>query len=365
MLAETLDFEAGDYDTAFQRFSPVEDLFDELRNGRMVIIYDDGTDRGFLLGAAQMATPGMINGMAREGKGVICLALTRQRIEELGLPMMAGAPDVPHDHAFTVSIEARNGVSTGISAADRAKTIATAIYTTDPAKEIVTPGHIFPLRAADGGLLERIGQVEAATDLARLAGMNPSGVICSIINDAGEDADLGDLAQLARRLDIQIGSIQDIVVFRQKQDRFMTCTTAMTFESRHGGQWWLKIFTSALDKSKTIVLQIGGIDHRGAVPLELRAFSPLVSLIAEAGGNNDLAHTMDAISAHGAGIIIFSQEAGDPTSVQRLVGNPLLTHEAGKIAQILTDLDVESVTLLSHCDLMTARLKAVGVSVVA
>lgn len=367
MLAKALYFDADSDETALPRFSPVEDLLDELRNGRMVIVYDNGANRGFLLGAAQMATPAMINAMARHGKGVICLALTRQRIEELGLPMMTGTPDQHDGHAFTVSIEARHGVSTGISVADRAKTIATAIYATDPSLEIVTPGHIFPLRAADGGVLGRIGQVEAATDLARLAGMNPSGVICSIINDAGEDADLSDLARLACRLDLKLGCIKDLFVFRQKQDSYIDCSTVTAFESRHGGTWQMKIVTSDLDKSETIVLQKGKADALRAVPLVLRPASPLTSLIAEAGGENDLARAMEAISARGAGVIIIASAsrsaANTPASFMHPAKNGPHAHDFSKIAQILAALDVEAVQLLDRCNVTAARLKSVGVTV--
>lgn len=362
MLAKALQSDADGHEAALRSFTPVGDLLDELRNGRMVILYDHGADRGFLLGAAQMATPAMINSIALHGKGVICLALTRQRIEELGLPMMAGTPHHHDRQAFTVSIEARHGVSTGISAADRAKTIATAIYATDPAVEIVTPGHIFPLRAADGGVLERTGQAEAATDLARLAGMNPSGVICSIINDAGEDADLGDISRLAGRLDLKLGCIKDLFLFRQKQDRYIDCPTVTTFESRYGGTWELKVVTSDLDKSETIVLQKGEAGALRATPLVLLPASPLASLIAEAGGDNHLARAMGAISERGAGIIIASPSP-DTASFLQPAKNGSHAQDYGKIAQILAALDVEAVQLLSRCDVTAARLKSVGVTV--
>ncbi|WP_327752252.1 3,4-dihydroxy-2-butanone-4-phosphate synthase (plasmid) [Sphingobium sp. SJ10-10] len=368
MLAKTLNHNPADHDTAYGIFDTVAELIHEIRNGQIVIVHDQSADRGFLVGAAQMASPTMINFMAHHGRGLICLALTRQRIDELALPMMNDGAAQRDGRAFTVSIEARHGVTTGISAADRARTIATAVYTTDASVEIVTPGHVFPLRASDGGVLARAGHVEAATDLPRLAGMNPSGVICGIINDKGEDAGLNDLMILARHLDLKIGNIQDMVVFRQKQDRFVHCSANSSFESSHAGEWRIKIFTSEIDPSETIVLQKGEVGLGRGVPLELRACSPLTGLFPDAGGDDSLSRTMDRIGEHGSGIVILTPETASGSLMKALrkqrTENRLYQHDFGKIAQILTELDVQSTKLLNHCDLTAAKLRSAGVSVV-
>ena len=180
---------------------PIEQIIDEARNGRMYILVDDEDreNEGDLIIPAQMATPAAINFMAMHGRGLICLALTGERVENLGLPLMSRNNGTRHETAFTVSIEAREGVTTGISAADRARTVAVAVDSSKGAADIVTPGHVFPLRARDGGVLVRAGHTEAAVDLSRLAGLNPAGVICEIMNEDGTMARLDDLVRFAER----------------------------------------------------------------------------------------------------------------------------------------------------------------------
>jgi 3,4-dihydroxy 2-butanone 4-phosphate synthase/GTP cyclohydrolase II len=193
--------------------STPEELIDEARNGRMFILADDEDreNEGDLVIPAQMATPDAINFMAKHGRGLICLALTKARVDQLGLPLMARQNGTRHETAFTTSIEARDGVTTGISAADRARTIAVAIDAAKGPEHIVTPGHVFPLVAKDGGVLIRAGHTEAAVDVARLAGLNPSGVICEIMREDGTMARMDDLVAFAQLHGLKIGTIRDLI----------------------------------------------------------------------------------------------------------------------------------------------------------
>ncbi|MGN6499602.1 MAG: 3,4-dihydroxy-2-butanone-4-phosphate synthase, partial [Tsuneonella sp.] len=216
-----------------------EEIIDEARNGRMFILVDDEDreNEGDLIIPAQMATPNAINFMATHGRGLICLALTRTRVEQLGLDLMSSKNRTRHETAFTTSIEAREGVSTGISAADRARTVSVAIDGTKTRDDIVTPGHVFPLVARDGGVLVRTGHTEAAVDISRLAGLNPSGVICEIMNEDGTMARMEDLVRFARLHDLKIGTIRDLIAYRRRHDHLIERREERRFTSRWGGEW--------------------------------------------------------------------------------------------------------------------------------
>src|SRR4051812_22780489 len=203
--------------------SSAEDLVEEARNGRMFILVDDEDreNEGDLVVPAQFATPGAVNFMARHGRGLVCLAMTRQRVEQLGLPLMSQSNGTRHQTAFTVSIEARDGVTTGISAADRAHTVAVAVNPESTRADLVTPGHVFPLMARDGGTLVRAGHTEAAVDIARLAGLNPAGVICEIMNDDGTMARLPDLVAFAQHHNLKLGTITDLIGYRRRTERLV------------------------------------------------------------------------------------------------------------------------------------------------
>src|SRR5437868_8635606 len=200
-----------------------EDIIEEARKGRMFILVDDEDreNEGDLVIPAQCATPEAINFMAKHARGLICLALTRERVEQLGLALMAQNNGTRHQTAFTVSIEAREGVTTGISAADRARTVAVAIDSTYGPEAIVSPGHVFPLVAKPGGVLVRAGHTEAAVDVSRLAGLNPSGVICEIMREDGTMARLEDLMDFARAHGLKIGTIRDLIAYRLKKDHLV------------------------------------------------------------------------------------------------------------------------------------------------
>lgn len=211
--------------------SPIDEIIEEARNGRMFILVDDEDreNEGDLVIPAQMAGPEAINFMAKFGRGLICLAMTRERIEQLGLPMMARKNESRHETAFTVSIEAREGVTTGISASDRAHTVAVAIDPSKGPEDIATPGHVFPLMARDGGVLVRIGHTEAAVDIARLAGLYPAGVICEIMNDDGTMARRDDLIAFAQRHGLKIATIADLIAYRRRHDKIVERVLEQTF----------------------------------------------------------------------------------------------------------------------------------------
>src|SRR5215218_207022 len=221
-----------------------EAIINEARNGRMFILVDDDDreNEGDLVIPAQMATPEAINFMARHGRGLICLALTKERADSLGLQPMVNNNRSRNETAFTVSIEAKEGISTGISAADRARTIAVAIDAMHGPDEIVSPGHIFPLVAKPGGVLVRAGHTEAAVDVARLAGLNPSGVICEIMREDGTMARLDDLMDFARGHGLKIGTIRDLIAYRLKKDHMVERVASTTFKAKSGAEWQAQVF---------------------------------------------------------------------------------------------------------------------------
>ncbi|MGR3343288.1 MAG: 3,4-dihydroxy-2-butanone-4-phosphate synthase, partial [Paracoccaceae bacterium] len=241
--------------------STIEEIIEDARNGRMFILVDheDRENEGDLVIPAQMATPEAINFMATNGRGLICLSLPGERIDALGLPMMASHNASRHDTPFTISIEARDGVTTGISAHDRARTVAVAIDASKTASDISTPGHIFPLRARDGGVLVRAGHTEAAVDVARLAGLNPSGVICEIMNEDGTMARLPDLVAFAQRHALKIGTISDLIRYPRRHDHLVNETAQKAVTSAFGGDWMMRIFTDDTQGAEHIVMTKGDI----------------------------------------------------------------------------------------------------------
>jgi 3,4-dihydroxy 2-butanone 4-phosphate synthase/GTP cyclohydrolase II len=254
--------------------SPIEEILEDLRNGRMIILVDaeDRENEGDLLIPAQMATPDAINFMAKHGRGLICLSLTRQRAGQLQLQYMA-----PHTEArkrttaFTVSIEAREGVATGISAHDRARTIATAIDPTKDHNDIVTPGHVFPLIAREGGVLVRAGHTEAGVDLARLAGLYPAAVICEIMNDDGTMARVPDLVAVAQRHGLKIGTIEDLIAYRLKHDRIVRRVAGTTIDSGYGGLFDLHVYETTVEPAEHLALVKGDLQAPGPVLVRVHA----------------------------------------------------------------------------------------------
>jgi 3,4-dihydroxy 2-butanone 4-phosphate synthase/GTP cyclohydrolase II len=352
-----------------------ERIIDEARNGRMFILVDDDDreNEGDLIIPAQMATPDAINFMARYGRGLICLALTRERVEQLRLPLMARDNGTRHETAFTVSIEAKEGVTTGISAADRARTVSVAIDASKGPEHIVSPGHVFPLVARDGGVLVRAGHTEAAVDVSRLAGLNPAGVICEIMNEDGSMARLDDLVAFAQNHGLKIGTISDLIAYRLRKDRLVEQTAEAQFESRWGGTWTARTFVNKASGMEQIALVKGHVHPERPTLVRMHALSLFSDAFAEAGARGGLLEgSMKAIAEEGAGVIVVINRPA-PDALTRSLKVRSGTAGAGEVeqlrdygvgAQILTALGVHEMILLTNSHHTPVALGGYGLSIV-
>ncbi|MEO1191673.1 MAG: 3,4-dihydroxy-2-butanone-4-phosphate synthase [Pseudomonadota bacterium] len=357
--------------------SPIEDVIEDARNGRMFILVDDEDreNEGDLVIPAQMCTPDAINFMARFGRGLICLALTQDRVEQLQLPLMAQNNRTRHQTAFTVSIEAREGVTTGISAPDRARTVAVATDPAASAKDIVTPGHVFPLVARDGGVLERIGHTEAAVDLARLAGLNPAGVICEIMNDDGTMARRDDLIAFAQRHGLKVATIADLVAYRRRKDRVVERVMESDFDSRYGGAFKLALYKNRFGHGEHVALWKGDLAAPGPVPVRVHAFNLLDDVLGDrsSGRGGELWEALERIGQEPRGVVVLIGEPGGRSLAEqvteRLSGkahsdgpNPEL-RDYGIGAQILLDLGVTELLLLHTTKHIFIGLEGYGLTI--
>ena len=331
--------------------SSIEEIIDDARNGRMFILVDheDRENEGDLVIPAQMATPDAVNFMAMHGRGLICLALTGQRIDALGLPLMASTNSSRHETAFTVSIEAREGVSTGISAHDRALTVAVAIDASKTAKDIATPGHVFPLRAREGGVLVRAGHTEAAVDIARLAGLNPSGVICEIMNEDGTMARLPELVAFAQRHALKIGTISDLIAYRRRHDNLVRMRAQKTIESEFGGAWDMRIYTDETQGAEHIALVKGDISAPGPVLVRMHALDPLLDMVGTGprGRAGEFAAAMRAVADAGRGVVVRLRDLHMKLAAEA-EASPQTLRQYGLGAQILSSLGLSKLTLLTN-----------------
>jgi 3,4-dihydroxy 2-butanone 4-phosphate synthase/GTP cyclohydrolase II len=351
-----------------------EEIINEARNGRMFILVDDEDreNEGDLVIPAQMATPDAINFMATHGRGLICLALTKGRVDELGLGLMSRNNGTRHETAFTVSIEAREGVTTGISAADRARTISVAIDGSKTKDDIVTPGHVFPLVAKDGGVLVRTGHTEAAVDVARLAGLNPSGVICEVMKDDGTMARLDDLIPFANKHKMKIGTIRDLIAYRRRHDHMVERRAETKFVSKWGGDWKAMTFYNRATQTEQMVLQKGHVDQDQPTLVRMHQMAPLTDAFGKVGPRADLlAKSMEIIGQEGAGIIVVLrgdepdiltrmlqvQSGGEPGGMDEL-------RDYGVGAQILAELGVHDMILLTNSHHSLIALDGYDLSVV-
>jgi 3,4-dihydroxy 2-butanone 4-phosphate synthase/GTP cyclohydrolase II len=356
--------------------SPIEDIIEDARNGRMFILVDaeDRENEGDLVIPAKFATPDAVNFMAKHGRGLICLAMSQERIDALDLTLMSSDNRSRHQTAFTVSIEAREGVTTGISAHDRARTIEVA---TDPSKgadDIATPGHIFPLAARDGGVLVRAGHTESAVDVARLAGAGSAGVICEIMNDDGSMARLPDLIAFAQLHGLRIGTIADLIAYRRKNDRFIERRLETEFESEWGGSFKLVVFRNTLDGSEHVALVKGMPSGDAPTTVRMHKVSFVDDVLNGADGRGALVEQgMRTLGAsEGAGVMVFIRETSHTAIVERLGAHPALPQderearrlrEYGVGAQILLDLGVREMVLLSTKPQTIVGLEGYGLSV--
>ncbi len=339
--------------------SSVDEIIEDARQGRMFILVDheDRENEGDLVIPAQMATPDAINFMATHGRGLICLALPGERVDALGLPLMASQNSSRHETAFTVSIEAREGVSTGISAHDRARTVAVAIDAAHGAQDIATPGHVFPLRARDGGVLVRAGHTEAAVDVARLAGLNPSGVICEIMNDDGGMARLPDLVAFAQRWGLKIGTISDLIAYRRRHDNLVGLSSEQVVASEFGGEWTLRIYTDATEGAEHIALVKGDVGGPGPVLTRMHVLDPMLDVLGTGGPGraDEFRDAMRLIAEEGRGVLVLLRDLHMKLAAHEEV-SPHTLRQYGLGAQILSSLGLSELTLLTN----SPRPKVVG-----
>ncbi len=354
-----------------QYLSAADELVEEARNGRMFILVDDEDreNEGDLVIPAQFATPEAVNFMARHARGLICLALTRQRVEQLGLGLMSANNGTRHQTAFTVSIEARDGVTTGISAHDRARTIAVAINPESGRDEIVTPGHIFPLMAREGGTLIRAGHTEASVDIARMAGLYPAAVICEIMNDDGTMARLPDLVAFAQRHNLKLGTIADLIAHRRRTERLVRRMQEGAFTHVAGGEWRLIVYANTVEYQEHLALVKG--DLSGPEPPLVRMHA--VDLLDDMTGGPhwiSVHNAMHMINQEGRGAIVLIREHRKTAlsdRVRQLALSPRPQSELrdyGIGAQILLDLGVKEMILLSNRRRTIIGLDGYGLNIV-
>ncbi len=361
--------------------APTHEIIAEMQNGRMVVLVDahDRENEGDLVIAAQMATPDAVNFMAKHGRGLICLALTQARASELDLEMMVRDNAARHRTAFTQSIEAREGISTGISAHDRARTISTAIDPTKSADDIVSPGHVFPLIAREGGVLIRAGHTEASVDFAKLAGLSPSAVICEIMNDDGTMARMPDLVAFAARHGLKIGTIEDLIAYRLQNDRLVERVAKTRIDSAMGGPFDLYVYTTTVDPAEHLAIVKG--DVRSSEPVLVRVHAvnipyDLLGVGEPSRGGSLIAKSLQAIEKEGRGVIVLIRDLG-PKSISDWIdryeasGTGQAGHaglrqvETGIGSQILRDLGVSDMVLLTNSpELVYVGPEAFGLRIV-
>ena len=331
--------------------SSIEDIIEDARNGRMFILVDheDRENEGDLIVPAQMATPEKINFMVTHGRGLVCLCLTGERVDQLGLPLMASQNSSRHETAFTVSIEAREGIATGISAHDRARTVAVAIDAAKGPQDLATPGHVFPLRAQPGGVLVRAGHTEAAVDISRLAGLNPSGVICEVMNDDGTMARLPELVAFAQRHGLKVGTISDLIAYRRRHDNLVRVQSEQAVRSEFGGEWTLRIYTDQTQGAEHIALIKGDIGGEAPVLVRMHAFDPLLDVagLGAPGRAQEFGDAMRLIAREGRGAVVLLRDLHMKLA-QGPEASPHTLRQYGLGAQILSSLGLSRITLLTN-----------------
>jgi 3,4-dihydroxy 2-butanone 4-phosphate synthase/GTP cyclohydrolase II len=354
-----------------QYLAAAEELIEESRNGRMFILVDDEDreNEGDLVIPAQFATPDAINFMARHARGLICLALTRQRCEQLALPLMSAQNGTRHQTAFTVSIEAREGVTTGISAHDRAHTVAVAINPETTRDDITTPGHVFPLMARDGGTLIRAGHTEASVDIARKAGLYPAAVICEIMNDDGTMARLPELVAFAQRHNLKLGSIADLIAHRRMTERLVQRVEEGDYHHAAGGDWRAVVYANTVEYQEHLALIKG--DLSGPDPVMVRMHA--VDLLDDMTGSPHwiaVHNAMHMISRAGRGVVVLIREHRKTALAERVrllsaekSRAPRVLRDYGIGAQILLDLGVKNMILLTNSRRTIIGLEGYGLNI--
>jgi 3,4-dihydroxy 2-butanone 4-phosphate synthase/GTP cyclohydrolase II len=339
----------SDTPNKLEAISKIEEIIEEARNGRMFILADDEDreNEGDLIIPAQMSTPEAINFMATYGRGLICLALTPEKIESLELPLMSASNSSRHETAFTVSIEAKEGVTTGISAHDRALTISTAINPLSGPNDIATPGHVFPLRAKKGGVLVRAGHTEAAVDIARLAGLNPSGVICEIMNEDGTMARMPDLTTFAQYHQLKLGTISDLIAYRRRHDNLVKEIKLEMVHSAYGGDWELRTFQDQISGAEHYTLSKGKINKKESILVRMHVFNTFTDVLGiDPKRLNQINDCMLQISEQGTGVLVLLNNRS--LEENKSENPPYIIRQYGIGAQILKALGVKKICLLSN-----------------
>lgn len=355
--------------------STPEEIIAEAQRGRMFILSDDEDreNEGDLIIPAQFATPEAVNFMAKYGRGLICLAMERQQIERLGLPLMSQQNGTRYQTAFTVSIEAREGVTTGISASDRAHTIQTAISPSSGPQHIVTPGHVFPLMARDGGVLVRTGHTEAAVDIARIAGLVPAGVICEIMNEDGNMARMPELLRFAQFHGLKIGTVADLIAYRRRTETIVERHLTSSFNSIHGGDFTMHLYINKIAYAEHVALVKGDVTKGDTPPLvRMHALNVLEDVLGDRshGHGDELQASMRMIAEAGRGVVVLLREAQSVSLSQRLESqakggeNAKELRDYGIGAQILLDVGVRDMVLLSNSQKNIVGLEGYGLRVV-
>ena len=354
--------------------SPIEDILEDARNGRPYILVDaeDRENEGDIVIPAQFATPDQINFMIRYARGLVCLAMTQERARQLRLPPMAAENRTRMGTAFTVSIEAKEGVSTGISAADRARTIQVAVDLEKDADDIVSPGHVFPLVAREGGVLVRTGHTEAAVDISRMAGLTPAGVICEIIKDDGTMARMPDLIAFAQLHGLKIGTIADLIAYRRRTERFVERVIETPFESVHGGEFKLILYRNTIEGAEHVALVRGDIDPAKPTVVRMHQVDFASDLLGHVEARQDyIPKAMQALAAQdGPGVVVFLRDPDLHGLAERLggVAKPAAVDRSLKAygvgAQILLDLGVKDMIVMSSTRPNPTALEGYGLRIV-
>ena len=360
--------------------SSIEEVIEEAKAGRIFILVDDENreNEGDLCIPAENATPEAINFMAKHARGLICLAMQRSRVEQLGLPLMSQNNATRLETAFTVSIEAREGVTTGISAHDRARTISVAIDPGKTREDIVSPGHVFPLVARDGGTLVRAGHTEAVVDIARMAGMNPAGVICEIMNDDGTMARMPDLIAFAEQHSIKIATIADLINYRRSKESIIERSVETVLNSKYGGAWRMIVYLNKVSYAEHVALIKGDITTETPVPVRMHSLDVMEDVLGDQSGSRgggELQNAMTFISEAGRGIVVLMREP-TPTTLSEKLQRKLKTKDEDSIAaselrdygigaQILLDLGIKDMILLTDSEKTVVGLEGYGLNIVA
>ena len=331
--------------------SSIEEIIEDARNGKMFILVDheERENEGDLVIPAQMATPDAINFMATHGRGLICLSMTSERIDQLGLQLMRTNNSSRHETAFTVSIEAREGVTTGISAHDRARTISVAIDGAKSGVDIATPGHVFPLRARKGGVLVRAGHTEAAVDVSRLAGLNASGVICEIMNDDGTMSRLPELVAFAQKHNLRIGTISDLIAYRRRHDNLVRVKSQTKITSEFGGDWLMRVYVDEAHGDEHLALTKGDISGDNPVLVRMHAMDPMLDILGTGprGRANEFREAMRLISEEGRGVVVLLRDTSMKIDATDDI-SPKTLRQYGLGAQILSSLGLSKLELLTN-----------------